>query len=165
MLEKEPAWPVLLHCCRQDEMQLFRNQICLKNSKYRVLAARAKQLAAAGLRELEGCWRDSPPSSFPSSCHKQQQQLRSLWQKGTFGGCSERGFDCHCCWCWAKQWYLRIFCAGFCNEVNVTIYRSCWDFSFQCSDACVWFFYLALTEKKEFLVEVFVVQIALLLKT
>jgi len=46
-------------------MQLFKRQICLKNSKYHVLAARAQQLAAAGTRELEGCRGDSPPSSFP----------------------------------------------------------------------------------------------------
>lgn len=65
MLEKEPAWSALLPCCREDEMQLFKKQTRLKNSKYCVLAARSQQLAATGMRELEGCRGDSPHSSFP----------------------------------------------------------------------------------------------------
>lgn len=148
MLEKEPAWPVLLHCCKQDEMQLFKKQICLKNSKYHILAARAQQLAAAGTRELEGC---SPPFSFPPFLPRAaaaapqsmaeghiQRLLSARFQPPQGQSCIPR--SSYCC-CWAKQWYLRILCAGFCNEMNVIIYRSHWGFSFQCPAACICFFF------------------------
>lgn len=83
MLEKESVWPILLYCCKQDEMQLFKKRICLKNSKNYILAARAQQLAAAGTGDLKDCI----PRPLLYIYQKQQQQLCSLWQKGTFKGC------------------------------------------------------------------------------
>lgn len=85
------AWPVLLQCCRRDEIQLFKKQILLTSSKHCVLAPRAQQLAAAGLRDLEGCRGDCAPSSFSlflSQAAGAALQSASEWH-------SQWGLDCH----------------------------------------------------------------------